>query len=78
MNAVGEAGRAEARPLKGAMLENSGLRAERMPGLAAALDGFIAEAPRSLAPLVSDWPGAARSSRRARPRCSRRSATAPG
>ncbi len=42
-----------ARRLKGALLENSGLPIERMPGLAAALEGFIAAAPDSLAPLVS-------------------------
>jgi flagellar motor switch protein FliM len=34
------------------MLENSGLPVERMPGLAAALEGFIAAAPKSLAPLA--------------------------
>ena len=44
---------AGARRLKGALLENSGLPIERMPGLAAALEGFIAAAPDSLAPLVS-------------------------
>ncbi len=42
-----------ARRLKGAMLDRSALPVERMPGLAAALDGFIVEAPNSLAPLVS-------------------------
>ena len=50
-NAVG--GDSGARRLKGAMLDHSGLPIERMPGLAAALDGFIAEAPNRLAPLVS-------------------------
>jgi flagellar motor switch protein FliM len=45
-----------ARPLKGAMLEHSGLPIERMPGLAAALDGFISAAPKNLAPLVSRAP----------------------
>ncbi len=45
-----------ARPLKGAMLEHSGLPIERMPGLAAALEGFIAEAPKSLASLVPRAP----------------------
>ena len=43
---------AGARRLKGAMLDNSGLPVERMPGLAAALDGFIAAAAKSLAPLI--------------------------
>ncbi len=47
-----------ARPLKGAMLEHSGLPVERMPGLAAALEGFISEAPKNLAPLVSRAPAA--------------------
>lgn len=42
-----------ARRLRGAMLDRSGLPIERMPGLAAALDNFIAEAPNSLAPLVN-------------------------
>jgi flagellar motor switch protein FliM len=42
-----------ARRLNGAMLEHSGLPVERMPGLAAALEGFIAEAPKRLTPLVS-------------------------
>ena len=45
-----------ARRLKGAMLEHSGLSIERMPGLAAALEAFIAEAPKSLAPLVAHAP----------------------
>ena len=42
-----------ARRLKGAMLDHAGLPVERMPGLAAALEGFIAAAPNSIAPLVS-------------------------
>ncbi len=42
-----------ARPLKGAMLEHAGLAIERMPGLAAALEGFIAEAPKAVQPLVA-------------------------
>jgi flagellar motor switch protein FliM len=41
------------RRLKGALLEHSGLPVERMPGLVAALEGFIAEAPQRLAPLVN-------------------------
>ena len=41
-----------ARKLSGAMLEHSGLVVERMPGLAAALDQFIAEAQRAIAPLA--------------------------
>lgn len=47
------AGDPGARRLKGAMLDHSGLPVERMPGLAAALEGFIAEAPNSIAPLIS-------------------------
>ncbi len=47
---------ASARRLSGAMLEHSGLSVERMPGLAAALEAFVAEAPKSLAPLVSRAP----------------------
>lgn len=50
-DAVG--GEPGARRLKGTMLDQSGLPVERMLGLAGALDGFIAEAPKSLAPLVS-------------------------
>ena len=50
------AGEPAARPLKGAMLEHAGLPFERMPGLAAAFEGFIAAAPKMLAPLI----GAAR------------------
>lgn len=46
-----------ARRLKGTMLEHSALPVERMPGLAAALEGFVAGAPKSLAPLVSRLPG---------------------
>jgi flagellar motor switch protein FliM len=34
------------------MLERSGLPIERMPGLSAALEGFIVEAPKSLASLL--------------------------
>ena len=49
-------GDAGARRLKGAMLENSGFPVERMPGLAAALEGFIAAAPKSLARLVNHSP----------------------
>lgn len=45
-----------ARRLMGSMLEHSGLPVERMPGLAAALQGFIAEAAKSIAPLVSRPP----------------------
>jgi flagellar motor switch protein FliM len=40
-----------AKKLRGAMLEHSGLAVERMPGLAYALDHFVVEAPRRLAPL---------------------------
>lgn len=55
MSADDERTRADpgARPLKGAMLEHSGLAVERMPGLAAALEGFIAEAPKALQPLIA-------------------------
>ena len=55
------------------MLENSGLPVERMPGLAAALEGFIAAAPKSLARLdaATLWT-AARSSRPSRRRSFRR------
>jgi flagellar motor switch protein FliM len=45
-----------ARRLMGSMLEHSGLPVERMPGLAAALEGFIAEAAKGIAPLVSRSP----------------------
>jgi len=47
-----------ARRLVGSMLEHSGLPIERMPGLAAALEGFIAEAAKTIAPLVSRSPAA--------------------
>ena len=47
-----------ARRLSGAMLEHAALSVERMPGLAAALDRFVAEAPRSLESLLPG--GAAR------------------
>jgi flagellar motor switch protein FliM len=40
------------RKLRGAMLEHSGLVVERMPGLAAALELFAADATSRLAPLV--------------------------
>src|SRR5271165_4127107 len=46
-----------ARRLRGAMLEHSGFAVERMPGLAAALEGFIAEAPKCLTPLLVFSPG---------------------
>ncbi len=46
-----------ARKLKGAMLEHSGLSVERMPGLAAALEVFIAEAQHAIAPLAPGVPG---------------------
>ena len=46
-------GEAGARRLRGAILETSGLPVERMPGLAAVLEGFIAAAPKSLARLVT-------------------------
>ena len=49
-------GDAGARRLKGAMLETSGFPVERMPGLAAALEGFIAAAPKSLARLAKSFP----------------------
>jgi flagellar motor switch protein FliM len=45
-----------ARRLKGSMLEHPDLPVERMPGLAAALDVFIAEATKSLTPLVNHSP----------------------
>jgi flagellar motor switch protein FliM len=41
-----------ARKLSGAMLEHAGLAVERMPGLAAALNQFVAEAGRAVAPLA--------------------------
>jgi flagellar motor switch protein FliM len=43
-----------ARRLKGAMLEHAGLAIERMPGLAYALNRFVAEAPPRLASLIAD------------------------
>src|SRR5271166_2287900 len=46
-----------ARKLSGAMLEHSGFAIERMPGLAAALDHFIAEAQHAIAPLAPGVPG---------------------
>ncbi len=49
-------GDAGARRLKGAILENSGFAVERMPGLAAVLEGFIAAAPKSLARLMNHCP----------------------
>ena len=42
-----------ARKLQGAMLEHSSLTIERMPGLGAALNRFIAEAPLLLSSLVA-------------------------
>ena len=45
-----------ARKLKGAMLEHSGFAVERMPGLAVALDHFIAEAQQTIAPLAPGLP----------------------
>ena len=47
-----------ARRLMGSMLEHSGLPIERMPGLAAALEGFIAEAAKTIAPLIGRSPAA--------------------
>ncbi len=41
-----------ARKLSGAMLEHPGFAVERMPGLPAALDQFVAEAQRAIAPLA--------------------------
>ena len=41
-----------ARKLSGAMLEHPGFAIERMPGLAAALDQFVAEAQHAIAPLA--------------------------
>ena len=43
-----------ARKLSGAMLEHSGFAADRMPGLALALDQFITEAPQALKPLFGE------------------------
>ena len=45
-----------ARKLKGAMLEHSGFSVERMPGLAVALDHFIAEAQQTITPLAPGLP----------------------
>jgi hypothetical protein len=45
-----------ARRLMGSMLEHPGLPVERLPGLAAALEDFIAEAAKSITPLVSHPP----------------------
>ncbi len=50
---------ADVKKLRGAMLEHSGLAVERMPGLAQALDQFVAQAPRRLMPLFSRMSGAA-------------------
>ena len=51
---------ARARRLAGAIHEHSAFAVERLPGLAVALDRFIAELPRFLAPLLSrdSGPGA--------------------
>ena len=48
---------AGARRLSGAMLEHAALSVERMPGLAAALDRFVAEAARSLESLLPGGAG---------------------
>jgi flagellar motor switch protein FliM len=48
-----------ARRLEGAMLEHSGLPIERMPGLAYALNRFIAEVPQRLSPLIGRLSGGA-------------------
>lgn len=48
-----------ARRLEGAMLEHAGLAVERAPGLAYALNRFIAEAPRRLSPLIAHLSGGA-------------------
>lgn len=48
-----------ARRLQGAMLEHAGLTIERMPGLAYALNRFIAEAPQRLKPLIARLPAGA-------------------
>jgi flagellar motor switch protein FliM len=45
-----------ARKLKGVMREHSGFSLERMPGLAVALDHFIAEAQQTIAPLAPGIP----------------------
>jgi flagellar motor switch protein FliM len=42
-----------ARKLQGAMLDHGGLPVGRLPGLAAALEGFVAQAPKCLLPLVN-------------------------
>ncbi len=51
---------ARARRLAGAIHEHSAFAVERLPGLAVALDRFVAELPRFLAPLLSrdSGPGA--------------------
>ena len=41
-----------ARKLRGALLEHSGFAIERMPGLTAALEHFIAEAQHAITPLA--------------------------
>ena len=46
-----------ARKLSGAMLEHSGCAAERLPGVAIALDRFMSEAPRALSPLFGEVRG---------------------
>lgn len=46
-----------ARRLEGAMLDHAGLAVERMPGLAYALNRFIAEAPRRVSPLIAHAAG---------------------
>ena len=45
-----------ARKLSGAMLEHSGFAIERLPGLAVALDSFMAEAPKTLTELFGAAP----------------------
>ena len=47
-----------ARKLKGAMLEHPGFAAERLPGVAIALDRFINEARKALAPIFGEEPRA--------------------
>jgi flagellar motor switch protein FliM len=46
-----------ARKLRGAILEHSGFAIERMPGLAAALEHFIAGAQHAITPLAPGVPG---------------------
>lgn len=48
-----------ARRLEGAMLEHSGPAIERMPGLAYALNRFVAVAPQRLSPLIAHLSGGA-------------------